>query len=244
MSVFEGTPSEGTVTGTTEPTVATVPSDLEKRIAELSHKSAEELAKGKAYADQHIKNLEEQINGLREDLDKKLNAEQVLEEMKKRQAEDQMGNTSPSLGEADVKDLIKNTLVETEAERIAAGNLALVDAKVTEVYGDKGPEVIERKAKELGMSKDELAALAQKSPSAFFAATGLNQTKPVDGVATSKGTVNTANMSFNNSGPQEGTWEYYQELRASNKRKYWSPEVQKQLIKDRETKGEAFYGRK
>ena len=219
---------------------------LEAKIEELKGTPNDELAKSKAHADHFIEFLKEQNADLKGELDKRLTAEATLDAIKDRQDQEPKVSeepTSSGLNPEDVKNLVKDTIDQTNEEAVQSKNVATVDTKLKEIYGDKAQEFVDNKAKELGLSKTELGQMAARSPSAFLNAVGVGEKNQVSDVPISKSTVNPENLVNESSVAQPGTHWYYRELRQSNPGKFYSPKVQQQLFKDRERLGDDYYNR-
>lgn len=155
---------------------------------------AEALAKGKLAADEHIANLNAQLEALKaqvasgasvsaEALDK------ILTEIKQSKQTVTNPSTSSDNGNQSVK-------APTEAEIVAIVNRqhemraqAQVRAetlgKVEKVYGSKSGEFLTKVADETGFSLDQLKALAGTNPSAFLRIANLNTVPQSSGVSSS-----------------------------------------------------------
>ena len=203
-------------------------------------KSAEELARGKAEADAHIERLNKTLDELREEVTKQDYAKKLLEELEQRKhneapiqrtpAPDGQETKPDTKVEVDLDSLVEKALLKKEQERSASQNLKAANEKMEAAFGDKAAQVLQTRAKELGMNVDRLKAIASESPSAFFALMG-GQT---DTKATSvKSTVTIDN--FTN--PNERGFQYYQNLRRQNKKAYYTPKVQRQMEADLQRMG-------
>jgi hypothetical protein len=217
---------------------------LTKQIEELKEKGVDELAKGKAHADQFIEFLKEQNAQLKAEVDARVDAAATLEEFKKKQEESaipkQEEPTGSRLGEEDVKNLVEQTITQKAEQATVASNQATVDAKVKEVYGDKAAEFVAAKAVALNLSVEDLGSLAARSPAAFFSLVGMVETTPSAPVVTQQG-VNTEALGNRPQANAIGTWGHYQTLRKENPKNYYSPRVQAQMFEDRKRLGEDFY---
>ena len=198
--------------------------------------SQEDLAKGKVESDRFIEQLQSELSGLREELDKRMTSEEVLAKIREEtnSANQAQGEqTSPSLSEDKVAELVKNTLESTRTEEQRNTNLKAVDDKLVELYGDKANAELTKKANELGVGVDFLAGVAMQSPAAFFNTVGINtnqQTTP--GVTQS--TVNTEALAqTGGQAPQQGSKEYFDNLRKENPREYWNPKTQNLIMQAR-----------
>jgi hypothetical protein len=213
---------------------------LETKIEELKTKSVDELAKGKAHADQFIDFLKEQNNQLKEELDKRLTAEKALEELKAaRNTEVAEEHTSSGLKPEDMEARIVETVQKLEERKSVEANIVAVEKAVKDKYGEKSKEFIHGKAAELGMSPADLGNIAAKSPIAFFNLVGLE--KPASsGIRSSEGTINTEAFS-QTTNLTAGTKAYYDKIRKENPAQFYDPKVQQQMFKDRKRLGQDFY---
>ena len=206
--------------------------------------TVEDLAKGKAEADIFIEQLKKEQAELRSDLDQRLSAQDLLEEIRK-EREAQLSasnspaqeNTTPSLGTDDIANLVKNTVKQLGVQETAEQNILAVDIKMKELFGDKAQEVMIQKAKENEVSVDFLKDAAAKSPKAFFNVLGLANQKP----ATPSMTQGTVDMSGTELRSNAGnSWQDYEIMRRENPKLYWKPETQIRLLKSKQEQGESF----
>lgn len=208
------------------------------------------IAKGKLESDEFISNLEKQNEELRAELDKQDYASELLKQLQSKNNEtppagNQTGvqgstkqeNTTPQFSEDELKALVKSTLESTNAEAVKEGNLKAVDAKLNELYGTEVDKVMEKRSADLGMTKERLQELAAESPSAFMTLIGeevKQESNPV-----TKGTINTSTDSFTMQ-TGERDWTYYQDLRRKDRKTYFTPAVQKQMMQDKLRLGDKF----
>ena len=211
-------------------------------------KDPEVLAKGKLEADGYIKNLEDQLTQMREDLKKQEYKSEVLEQLQSKAAENtaasngvpnnsntETQNTSGTFSEEDLKSLVEKTLGQRELEAKVQGNLQLVDKELEGSFGTEAKAQIEKKATELGMSVDRLRDIAAESPNAFFALIGENK-RPTDPMIS--GSVRTEGVSMQPS--TERNFDYYQKLRRENRNLYYSAKTQQQMFEDKARLGDKF----
>lgn len=209
--------------------------------------TSEDLAKGKQESDTFITQLQSELQGLREDLDKRMTSEEVLTQIRNEAATSSATageNTTPQLGKDDIAELVKQTLESTRTEETKDRNLMAVDQKLAEVYGDKRADWLNGEAQKLGVSVDFLADVAKASPDAFFNTVGLSSTNTNTTANVTTGTVNTETIADVNqaSGIKPNTMKYFDAIKAENPRKYWTPAIQNALFAAREEMGaEAFY---
>ena len=206
-------------------------------------KDPQVLAKSKLESD---KQLESQLTDLRTELSKEDAAKKLLAELQSRrqdpnansvpkQGETNPSDTKPVLSEDAIQRLVEETLSKREQANSAQQNAKLVQDQLTQKYGTEAKAHVEKKAQELGMSFDRLSALAAESPSAFMTLIGEPKTEfkaPV------QGTINTAAGNYSN--PSERNWDYYQNLRRTNKTLYFNPKTQQQMMQDKMRLGDRF----
>lgn len=207
-------------------------------------KDPEVLAKGKLEADGYIKNLEDQLAQMREDLQKQDYAKTLLEELQTKATSptnvkpavannnnnggtNTEGNTQPQVSEDILKSLVEQTLTARERDNTVKQNLALVDQELEKTYGTEAPQVVQQKAQELGLSVKRLQELASESPTAFFNLIG-EPKKSFQPIVS--GTVRTEGVNMQAS--TERNFDYYQKLRRENKSLYYTPKVQRQMMDD------------
>ena len=211
-------------------------------------KDPEVLAKGKLEADGYIKNLEDQLSQMREDLKKQEYKTEVLEQLQSKAAENtaasngvpnnsstETQNTSGTFSEEDLKSLVEKTLGQRELEAKVQSNLKLVDKELEGSFGTEAKAQIEKKATELGMSVDRLRDIAAESPNAFFALIGENK-RPANPMVA--GSVRTEGVNMQSS--TERDFNYYQKLRRENRNLYYSAKTQQQMFEDKARLGDKF----
>jgi DNA polymerase III alpha subunit (gram-positive type) len=212
-------------------------------------KDPEVLAKGKLEADGYIKNLEDQLSQMREDLKKQEYKNEVLDQLQTKAAETTAAtnevpnnnsstkdqNTTANFSEEDLKSLVEKTLGQRELEAKVQGNLQLVDKELEGSFGTEAKAQIEKKATELGMSIERLRDIAAESPNAFFALIGENK-RPVSPMVA--GSVRTEGVNMQSS--TERDFNYYQKLRRENRNLYYSAKTQQQMFEDKSRLGDKF----
>lgn len=209
-------------------------------------KDPQVLAKSKLESDNYIKTLETQLTDLRTELSKEEASKKLLAELQSRrqdpnansvpkQGETNPSDTKPELSEDVIQRLLDEALSKRETTQTAQQNAKMVQDQLTQKYGTEAKAHVENKAKELGMSFDRLSALAAESPTAFM--TLIGEPKPEYKPPVS-GTINTAAGNYSN--PTERDWNYYQNLRRTNKQLYFNPKTQQQMMQDKMRLGDRF----
>lgn len=248
MSVFTGEQTTATTPGQTPDDSSN--QDYVKKLVETKGETWQDpqaIAKGYLSAQEYIAQLEAQTKELKEDLTKQDYAKTLLEQLQEKGANPQakpvvsedakQENTTPKFSEDELKSLVNATLEERSAAQKATKNLQAVDAKLTELFGDKASSVVEAKGNELGLSKDRMKELAAESPEAFIRLVGDVQSRKDNSVPPNQ--LNTNADSFNTTSKRDFT--HYQKLRKENPRSYYSNTVQQQMMQDRLKLGEGFY---
>jgi hypothetical protein len=116
------------------------------------------------HAQQHIKQLTEELNEAKEQLDKTRGVDEVLQQLQTSQ--DTNTETPPVAGldENAIAALVDQRLTAQQQQVIAQQNAAKVRGALTEVYGDKAEEVFKNRAAELGLSVEYLESQALAHP--------------------------------------------------------------------------------
>jgi|TARA_R110000803_G_scaffold38016_3_gene82055 hypothetical protein len=206
--------------------------------------TVEDLAKGKAEADVFIEQLKKEQAELRSDLDQRLSAQDLLDEIRK-EREAQLhassapaeGNTTPSLGQDDIASLVNSTIEQRETQQTADQNILTVDSKMKDLYGDKAQEMMLTKAAASNISVDFLKDIAAKSPNAFFNVLGLSDQRPATPTMT-QGSVDTTGLTPKTT--NGNSWSDFEVMRRENPKMYWKPETQIRLLKAKQEQGESF----
>lgn len=179
MSVFD------TAADPTKETQAAAPeSFLEKLVAQKGEqfRDPEALAKKAVHGDEYIAKLEaekaelaqqaaeakvykELIEGLKKD--PKAGLAQLIKPEETPEPKPEVPEVTPN-GQGDIESQFEKLLANHESKRKAAGNAQLVEEQLVKSFGEKAPDVIRKKAQDLGMSVGKLQELATESPTAFF----------------------------------------------------------------------------
>ena len=253
------TPDQATTEATqTDPST----SYLEQLVGEgKKYSNPEELAKAYFNADGFINHLKNETGSLREELDKRMTLEELLAEKQQEQqistepkAVEQPQETPviesqpPEKVDLDLGAEVRRILTEESARKTADSNLETVMNSLMSTYGDadKAREEILRRSEHLGVDSQTLLDVARKSPKAFFELAGLSGEAPkAPAGSPSRGDVNSAALATqrpnHEGGPKEGTYEYYEQMRRDNPRKYFSAKTQNEIMKAAIAKGDTFY---
>ena len=130
------------------------------------------------HAQHHIDNLEQEMSSLREDLAKRKTVDEVLQEINKTPTDTE---AEPQLTQEQLDALIDSRLQARTAQDSRTANSNEVKATFISHFGDneKANEAYNQKAKDLGMSIEDLNTLSATSPKAVFSMFGLEQVSQV-----------------------------------------------------------------
>lgn len=241
MSVFEGQ-TEAKEQGQTN--APQVPEELTDLIGEgKKYKSLEDALRSVPHAQDHISRLERELAEMREDLGKRLSAEEALNKiLEQRQSREEEGTPPPDFSPDTLKNLVKDTYKEVTDDERRARNVEQADKAVRDKWGDKAADMLALKAQELGVGIKFLQDTASHSPKAFYNLVGLEGgPKQQDHSFESRqGSVNTAGME-QNSGSVPYSYKWYQQMRKQDPKQYYTPKVQMEMHRKAAELGESFY---
>lgn len=212
-------------------------------------KSPEEVLKAKIDADLHIKTLEREKAEMYEMY--KSQREELLAKAKFEEYIDQLRNppvtpvTTPPVNSDqpkpydpnEIKELLRGELSVYETQKREQENFGKVQSKLRERFGDNYSTVLEDQRATLGLSAEQVNALAKSSPEAFFRMFGLNENTRMDYQTPPRNTQR--NDSF---APKvvRRDWAYYQNLKKTNPMLYLDPKISAQMERDAQELGSAF----
>jgi len=211
---------------------------------------AEALARGKYEADLHVTGLEKQLAELREDLDQgskitelmALVKDQIIkpvEDPKPTPNVDPSDTSSGQMTEEELKALIETHVSDRDSKTLETKNLMEADKALMDKYGADAGRVLASRAHSLGMTVDEMKAVASKNVKAFTRLMSMDEGNPTLESGSLLG-GGQRSESGQTKGAETRNSAYYSKLRKDNKNYYYSPKVQMQLMKDAEAMGDAF----
>lgn len=211
-------------------------------------KTLEDLAKAKLESDAFIVRLQQEMAGIREDLNTRVRMEELLDRLESNPDEgtnnagnNQNQNNSPD-NSPDFETLIEQKLTKRDADRKASDNVAAVKQALKAYFGDDYEAKIKARVLDLELDQTELNDLAKRSPKAFLKLVGIEGQSKDTSPSYTPPTSRTSVLPTLQTGQR--TYKYYQDLRKSDPTTYWRPDVQLQLHKDAiaaANKGEDFY---
>lgn len=234
MTIFDETPTDSVTIEEGKDYVAELVGDDKK------FKDVQGLARGKLEADNYIKELTSRMDELRKELDSRTSLDVFLQEMKgmKEKAQPQPGQPEvvtpddqkvTQLDDSTLEEKLNQILERRMAQEKSETNLDHVQRVLKDQLGDQAKQVINNKARDLGMSVKDLEGLATRSPSAFFTLLGVSQERQsTPGVPPARSSVNLGQAP---SGVKNKA--YFDNLKRTNPQAYWNPQTTVEMIKAR-----------
>lgn len=156
------------------------------------YNSVEEALKGAANAQEYIRQLKEKQEALESNLtqaQQQLAKSEAIEDVVSRLSanqnqEPQATPDSQGLDEQTIANLINKQLAEKSLQEAATLNKDKVNGELFSKFGDKAPEVVNSKAKELNISVNQLEEMSKQSPQLVLSLFGLTQSNLKSGPTT------------------------------------------------------------
>jgi hypothetical protein len=225
---------------------------LEELVGEgKKFKSPEDLARGKFESDAFIARLQNEMKGLRSELNTRLKLEEVVDKITASRSESPSndGNQSrepdvdkSALSPDDVRELISKQLTDSEKQAQRARNTAFVEQKCQEAFGPTFRRTLKDRAAALNVGEQFLKDMAADQPKAFLTLMDVREQREVNSTATTapRTSVNTNALGFQ---PDAGVKRksHYDAIRAKDPRRYWSVSVQQEMHSEAQKQGEAFF---
>jgi len=203
-------------------------------------KDMEALAKGKWYADAQIEIQNKKMDQLRQDYlqlkadyDARAKLEEYLDQIQTKPQnipthEQPIVKTdnAPAIKPEDIEALINRRLSESKVSDRAEQNFNTVTDKLKEQYGNSWQTVLKQKTEEIGLTSDEVDAMARRSPKLFFKTMDLD--KPL--TVTPFPAPPRSDTRFVPQGAPKKTWTYYQEQFKKNPKLYYDPKMTQEMV--------------
>lgn len=146
--------------------------------------------------------------------------------------------TEKSLTPEQLDKLLDEKLSKVSREKTLTDNLAAVESKLTEVFGNQSVAKMTLEANKLGVSLAFMKQVASENPNAFFRLVGLDQRTQVENVTPPVGISAGA---FRPDMSTDRTQKYYVELRRTNPKEYDTPGTRRKMHDDAIRFGEKFF---
>ena len=146
---------------------------------EQKYRTVEDAIKALAHSQSYIPQLRTELDSTKAALAAAQAERERIAELE-RTVQQLTQNNSPAatppagLSEEQIASLVTRTLTQNQQAEVQRNNLASVVEAVKQSFGDKAEEVFYSKAKELGMSAEEVNTLAAKTPKAVLTLLGVN----------------------------------------------------------------------
>lgn len=224
---------------------------LEQVVGEgKKYSDVEALAKGAVHADEHIKKLEHELSELREDLQTREGLNEILTELRSSagpgSSAEPNGDGEPAPEPAEtpnkedidkmIKESVSESLTEAQRKQLATANKTKFSERAFEVWGDDAPKKLEETIAGLGMSMEQVQALAEASPEAAIRVVGLTQ-QTRDSTSPPRSTVNLPNTPTD-----KRDYSWWRKLRQEDPKSYHSKEMSMKRHQDAIDQGSSFYG--
>ena len=198
--------------GTTQPFSQSDPmkdllAQIKNEKGEPKYKTIEDALNGLLHAQNHIATLvqekrqvETEINELRPVAEQVKELRQVVERLTQPSTSQEQTVQVQGLTEEQVANLVQAQLTKSQQQQVSKQNLEAVVATVKAKFGEKAEQEFYGRAKELGMSVEEVNALAARTPKAALRMLGIEDTQQVrTGTPAPTGSINTTALSPNTS---------------------------------------------
>lgn len=214
-------------------------------------KDPELLAKAKLESDQFIEQLKAENKTLRDEMQQKVRLEELLKRIEEKTRDtsssrnqppyeteqDDEDNPNPSLTNEDLERLIEQKYNQIETRKTAQQNLDATKQKLKELLGDNWTEKLKTRITQLGLNEKTLDTLASQSPQAALNALGLSGTQTSGFYSPPSSSVS---QNLNTQGTSRNK-AYYDKIKESDPKTYWSQKVQAQMHKDALKLAEDFF---
>jgi hypothetical protein len=209
----------------------------------------DDLIKAKVDADIYIKTIERQKDELRSDfikaqdeIQKSKSLEELIDRLNKKDETPPptplKDVVKPSMDLDEISKVFDSRYEAKKQSEIETENFNIVQNKLKDRFGNRAAEILVEQREALGLTKEDVNALAKKSPEAFFRMLGLNQEKDNSFMAPPRSDVRNDHFAPKT---QKRTYSFYEEMRAKKPKEYWDPKMQVQMHKDGEALGAAFF---
>lgn len=197
--------------------------------------SPEELARGKAESDAFINQLQMEQEQLRNELKTRLNLEQFLNDLKtvvpKPNNDDSQGHREQPedksvMSDEELAARVRQQLMNMKGQETAATNIASFSQAVQSAYGPNAATKLRSQAAEVGMSVDDLKAMAARSPKAALKLIGVGEQKVVD---TFNPPPRSQGMSLPAGNVKRGK-AYYDEIYRKSPNEFFTPKIQNERM--------------
>lgn len=154
--------------------------DIKNERGEPKYKTVEDALNGLKHAQEFIPKVkqekteaEQKLAEMQEQLNRLQGLENTVFELT--QKKEQTSTNGVALNEEDIAQLVERTLTLKQQAEVHKNNQRTVVQALTQKYGSEAENVFYSKAQELGLSVDEINALASKTPKAALSLLGVSE---------------------------------------------------------------------
>ena len=213
-------------------------------------KTVGDLARGKYEADMFIQAKNRQYDDLSEDYKKlreEYSAVPKLQELIDRLSEQNpperdhtpsSDDNKTAIDPKEVQSLISSEIQKFNRTQKEDKNYDTVVNKLTEYFGENYKSILNGKAKDLGLSSQDVEALARNNPKLFFKTFDIEDKKNDTFMSPPLNRQRTDNFAPRT---EKRTLSYYKELRKKNPNLYYDPKTVIQMDKDSQALGIEFF---
>lgn len=144
----------------------------------------------------------------------------------------------PTFDPKKVDEQIESKWREIQIRNQEANNLNEFEKVLKERFSDSAGNILRERMNTMGLTADDVKSLAKKSPQAILNALGLNKQEAETYQAPPRSSVRSDN--FSPTGSQKRTASYWDKLKKADPKKYFSPELSTQRMKDIDDLGLEF----
>lgn len=213
--------------------------DLKARFTRDGVLDAEALLAAKVAADKHIKNIESENAGMRDDLKSRTSLEDLVRQIKtvpnNADSEPQVGDPVTPPSADDWKNELKNEFSNYKRQIQSDNNVAYVQQELIKLWGPNYHDKLKARARELGESETDLGNLAAVKPKLFLELVGAKPTPAVSPYTAPASTYRAPSTPALPAGVKGKS--YYTKLRKENPDLYWSVAMQKEIHQAAEAVG-------
>ncbi len=212
----------------------------------------DKLFQGRVEADRFIDQLKQENQGLRTDLNSRVTIEDSLSKLlerstsnnNERRVEERLPNPNeapippvPSQGVSkdDMMKMVREALETESSKAKKQSNLQVAVTELEKTFGPNYVEHVTRKAQDLGVPVEFFDKLASESPKALLA---LVSERKQEGNFSTPPVGSNVNAGGATSGKN---YKYYENIRKSDPKSYWSPHVQNEMYANAAKLGSKFY---
>lgn len=221
---------------------------LEELVGEgKKFKTPEDLARGKWESDNFIRKLEKELQETREDLNKRMSAAEVAEQISQlvqqrttsnppnTNTADERADDVTSMTPEEIKALLEDKFSQHQQKLSQDENLNTVRNELEAVWGPNYVARLKDKVKNLGLGEDFANGFAATKPKAFLKLV-------MDEKGANSVDVNPPHSSVRSSPFVSGKkYKDYQRMRTENPALYHSPKVQVEMYEEAKKQGDTFY---